>query len=230
MADYISPVFSTGQEVDEALTAGLQSKSALVEIVDGGAKNRLPFNDIAVIRAMNTGGTWNDNAYTWNGVTFTINSDFSVSANGTATGGTAVLVLSRTGGFSIEEGSWILSGCPEGGSGSTYNIAIAGTVSDTGNTAEFTAVTNKLVRIYVISGTTADGLIFKPMVCSKAEWDISKAYQPYRPSYQELYERILALEGGGTASLSMASPQSIEESLDTEGSTTEIPEEGSEER
>ena len=226
MADYISPVYNTGQEVDEALTAGLQSKAALVDIVDGGAKNRLPFKDLANIKSMNTGGTWDGNAYTWNGVTFTINSDFSVSADGTATGGNAVLVLSQTSGFSIEEGSWILSGCPEGGSSSTYNIAIAGMVSDTGSTAEFTAATKKLVRIYVISGTTADGLIFKPMICSKAEWDISQAYQPYRPSYQELYERILALEGG-TASLSMASPQSIEESLDTEESTAEIPEERS---
>jgi hypothetical protein len=225
MADYISPVFSTGQEVDEALTAGLQSKAALVELVDGGAKNRLPFNDLAVIRAMNTGGTWVDNAYTWNGVTFTINSDFSVTVDGTATGGSAVLVLSRTGGFSIEEGSWILSGCPVGGSGTTYNITIAGTASDTGSTAEFTSVSAKLVRLYVLSGVTVDRLVFKPMVCSKAAWDISQAYQPYRPSYQELYERILALEGG-TASLSMASPQSIEESL----YTTEIPEEGSEER
>lgn len=226
MADYISPVFSTGQEVDEALTAGLQSKAALVELVDGGAKNRLPFNDLAVIKTMNTGGTWDGNAYTWNGVTFTINSDFSVTVDGTATGGNAVLVLSRTGGFSIEEGSWVLSGCPVGGSGTTYNITIAGTASDTGSTAEFTSVSAKLVRLYIVSGTTADGLIFKPMICSKAEWDISQAYQPYRPSYQELYERILALEGGGTASLSMASPQSIEESLDT----AEIPEERSEER
>lgn len=227
MADYISPVFNTGEEVDEALTAGLQSKAAVVELVDGGAKNRLPFNDLATIKAKNTGGTWVDNAYTWNGVTFTINSDFSVTVEGTATGGNAVLVLSQTGGFSIEEGSWILSGCPEGGSGTTYNITIAGTASDTGNTAEFTAVTAKLIRLYVVSGTTAAGLIFKPMVCSKAEWDISQAYQPYRPSYQELYERILALESSGTASLSMASPQSIEESLDTEESTAEIPEERS---
>lgn len=144
MADYISPVFSTGQEVDEALTSGLQSKAALVELVDGGAKNRLPFNDLAVIKTKNTGGTWNGNAYTWNGVTFTINSDFSVTVDGTATGGNAVLVLSQTGGFSIEEGSWILSGCPEGGSGSSYNITIAGTVSDTGNAAEFTAASASL--------------------------------------------------------------------------------------
>ena len=125
MADYISPVFNTGEEVDEALTAGLQSKSALVELVDGGAKNRLPFSDLAVIKTMNTGGTWVDNAYTWNGVTFTINSDYSVTVEGTATGGNAVLVLSRTGGFSIEDGSWVLSGCPEGGGGTAYNITIA---------------------------------------------------------------------------------------------------------
>lgn len=221
MADYISPVFSTGQEVDEALTSGLQSKAALIELVDEGAKNRLPFNDLAAIKSKNTDGTWNGNAYTWNGVTFTINSDFSITAEGTATGGNSVLVLSRTGGFSIEEGTWILSGCPEGGSGTTYNITIAGTVSDTGNTAEFTAASAKLVRLYIVSGTTVDNLVFKPMVCSKAEWTISQAYQPYRPSYQELYERILALESGGTASLSMASPTD---------EPAPIVEEGSEER
>lgn len=212
MADYISPVFGTGEEVDEALTAGLQSKSALAELVDGGAKNRLPFNDLATIKAMNTSGTWNGNAYTHNnGVTFTVNDDFSITVNGTATGGNAVLVLSRTGGFSIEEGSWILSGCPEGGSGTTYNISIAGTVSDTGNTAEFTAVTSKLVRLYILSGTTADGLIFKPMVCSKAAWNISQEFQPCRPSYQELYERILALEGGGSTSLMANNTNEINE-------------------
>jgi len=170
------------------------NREALAELIDSSAKNRLPFNDLAAIKAMNTGGTWDGNAYTWNGVTFTVNSDFSVTADGTATGDNAVLVLSRTGGFSIEEGSWILSGCPEGGSATTFNIAIAGTVSDTGNTAEFTAVMSKLVRIYVISGTTADGLIFKPMICSKAAWNISQAYQPNRPSYDEIIARITALE------------------------------------
>lgn len=187
---------------DSLETAEAADRAALVELIDGAAKNRLPFSDLATIKTMNTGGTWDGNAYTWNGVTFTINSDFSVSADGTATGGNAVLVLSRTGGFSIEEGSWVLSGCPEGGSGTSYNIAIAGTVSDTGSTAEFTSVSAKLVRLYVLSGVTVDRLVFKPMVCSKAAWKISQRYQPYRPSYQELYERILALEGGGSNSLS----------------------------
>lgn len=34
----------------------------------------------------------------------------------------------------------------------------------------------------------------KLMCCTKAAWDISQEYQPFRPSYQELYERVVALE------------------------------------
>ena len=201
-AEDISEVQNAQSDLE---TAEAADRAALVELIDGAAKNRLPFSDLSVIKSMNTGGTWNGNVYTWNGVSFTINDDFSVTATGTATGGNAVLVLSRTGGFSIEEGSWILSGCPEGGSGSSYSIAIAGTVSDTGNTAEFTSATNKLVRIYVISGTTVDNLTFKPMVCSKAAWDISQAYQPYRPSYSDLYAMVQALQGGSNSLSSVQS-------------------------
>lgn len=198
-AEDISEVQNAQSDLETAEAA------ALAELIDGGGKNRLPFSDLAVIKSMNTGGTWSGNVYTWNGVSFTINDDFSVTADGTATGGNAILVLSQTGGFSIEEGSWILSGCPEGGSGSSYSIAIAGTVSDTGNTAEFTSVTNKLVRIYVISGTTVDNLTFKPMVCSKAAWDISQAYQPYRPNYAELYAMVQVLQGGSNSLSSVQS-------------------------
>lgn len=32
------------------------------------------------------------------------------------------------------------------------------------------------------------------MVCTKSAWDISRKYVPYRPSYQELYEMVLALQ------------------------------------
>jgi len=193
------------EDIAEADTAEAADRAALVELIDGGGKNRLPFSDLAVIKSMNTGGTWSGNIYTWNGVSFTINDDFSVTVDGTATGDNAVLVLSRPGGYTMPEGSWILSGCPEGGSGSSYSIAIAGTVSDTGNTAEFTSVTNKLVRIYVISGTTVDNLTFKPMVCSKAAWDISQAYQPYRPNYAELYAMVQALQGGSNSLSSVQS-------------------------
>jgi hypothetical protein len=169
--------------------------SALTEIIDSGDKNLLPFNNLDTIKAQNTGGTWDNNVFTHNsGVTFTINDDFSITVNGTATGSNAVLVLNKPGGFSVEEGNWVLSGCPEGGSTTTYNITIAATVCDIGASVQFTSCSAKLVRLYIIEGTTITNLTFKPMVCSKAEWNISKKYVPYRPSYDEVIARLIALE------------------------------------
>lgn len=156
--------------------------SALTEIIDSGDKNLLPFNNLDTIKAQNTGGTWANNVYTHNsGIAFTINDDFSITVNGTATGSNGVLVLSEPGGFSIEEGNWVLSGCPEGGSTTAYNISIAATASDTGASVQFTSCLAKLVRLYIIEGTTISNLTFKPMVCSKAYWDISHKYVPNKP-------------------------------------------------
>lgn len=187
--------------IREAGESEAADRAALAEIIDSGPKNRLTFKDLDMIKSQNSGGTWTGNVYEFRGVTYTVNSDFTVSANGTATGGNANLILSPRGGFSIEQGEWILSGCPAGGSSSTYNIAIAGTASDTGNTAEFTSCSSVLTRIYVIDGTTVNNLMFKPMVCSKAAWNISQAYQPYRPTYQEMYDMILALSGSRGAAV-----------------------------
>lgn len=203
---------STNPVQNKVITSQLsKDRAALAELIDGAAKNRLTFRDLAMIKQMNTGGTWDGNVYTNRGVTFTINDDFSVTVSGTATGGNGVLVLSPRGGFSIEEGEWVLSGCPSGGSTATYNISIANTTSDTGRAAEFTSVSAKLVRIYILDGTTVDDLVFRPMVCSKAAWDISQTYKPYRPSYAELYEMVKALQGGASLNSvqSTAQPASI---------------------
>lgn len=42
--------------------------------------------------------------------------------------------------------------------------------------------------------TTKAATITNFMICTKAAWDISHEYQPYRPSYQELYEMVKALQ------------------------------------
>lgn len=194
------------EDIAEADTAEAADRAALVELIDGGGKNRLPITSVDSLKQLNTYGTWENNVYTHSsGVVFTVNEDMSITVNGTASGANAVLVLSMPGGFSIEEGEWVLSGCPVGGSGTTYNITIAGTASDTGSTAEFASVSAKLVRLYVLSGVTVDRLVFKPMVCSKAAWDISQAYQPYRPNYAELYAMVQALQGGGNSLSSVQS-------------------------
>ena len=175
MSDYISPVFNSGEDVDAALTAGLQSKSALVGLIDGGAKNRLPFCDLSQLQAQNTGGVWTDNVYEFRDVTYIINSDWTITATGRATGGNANLILSPVGGFSIENGNWHLSGCPEGGSSSTYNISIASIGSDIGSGFDFTSCSSKIVRIYILEGTTVTNLTFSPMICDKSAYDISSA-------------------------------------------------------
>ena len=194
------------EDIAEADTAEAADRAALAELIDGGGKNRLPITSVDSLKQLNTNGTWENNVYTHSsGVVFTVNDDMSITVNGTASGANAVLVLSMPGGFSIEEGEWVLSGCPVGGSGTTYNITIAGTASDTGSTAEFTSVSAKLVRLYVLSGVTVDDLVFRPMVCSKEAWTISKAYQPYRPSYAELYEMVKALQGGSNSISSVQS-------------------------
>ena len=195
-AEDISGVQNRQDSLD---TAEAADRAALAELIDGTAKNRLPITSVDSLKQLNTYGTWENNVYTHSsGVVFTVNDDMSIIANGTASGANAVFILSMPGGFSIEAGNWILSGCPSGGSTSTYNITIAGTTSDTGTTGSFTSCSKVLVRIYVINGTSISNAVFRPMVCSKAAWDISQTYKPYRPSYAELYEMVKALQGGAS--------------------------------
>ena len=45
-------------------------------------------------------------------------------------------------------------------------------------------------RLFIRSGTVVDNVVLKPMICSKAEWDISQTYVPYCPTLPELYAMI----------------------------------------
>ena len=70
-------------------------------------------------------------------------------------------------------------------------------VQDNGNgvvLTSYTGASNIIIRIRISPDYSPNGLVIKPMICTKAAWAISQTYQPYRPSYQELYERVVALE------------------------------------
>ena len=58
-------------------------------------------------------------------------------------------------------------------------------------------------RLWASRVSSFDNFTTYPMVCTKAAWDISQTFQPYRPSWQEMYERIVALESGGNRALTM---------------------------
>jgi len=135
----------------------------------GGGKNLLPF----------TGATT-----TINGVTFTVNSDGTVTANGTATSDAAFLYWDKNtfGGKCLQPGSYILNGCPSGGGNSTYRIASNGFSgwADIGNGSNNTiveAMNQTNIVIVVSSGTTVSNLVFKPMIRLATETDAT--FAPY---------------------------------------------------
>ena len=158
-----------------------KSNSALVELVDSGAKNKL--NHTAYTRTVN-------------GVTFTVNADRSITitSDGTNTQSLLYLVQNYTG---VPAGNYVLSGCPSGSS-TTFDLRVkvgSTTYTNYDGGTEFTYNgTDIFESTIVIRASQTLNITMKPMVCSKAEWNISQQYAPYRPSYQELYERVVALE------------------------------------
>ena len=163
--------------------------AALQGLIDGGSKNRLDIT-LTAIKAINTAGTWSDNVYTRRGITFTVNSDMTITVSGTNDGtgnswldlyGTQTKFLNLWG-----------TGCPEGGGASTYRIQYGDNRYDDGSGS---AVNSGSIGIVIMSGYDATaGLTFKTMVCTTADWNISHAYVPYCPTNAELYAMILAMQ------------------------------------
>ena len=107
-----------------------------------------------------------------NGITFTVNSDKTVLADGTNdTSANSSLVINR---YDLSPGTYILNGCPSGGASNTYRLAIQETGSysilgsiDIGNgSGEFTidTTTNVQIAIFIQKDLTVNNLLFKPML------------------------------------------------------------------
>jgi len=98
-----------------------------------------------------------------NGLTFARNSDGSVVVNGTATAFTSFYIQTDT---QFEAGkTYKLSGCPSGGSATTYRMAIGGVHAvDTGAAGVYTPTANESrdVRIMVNSGIAMNNVVFRP--------------------------------------------------------------------
>lgn len=140
-----------------------------------GAKNLIPFD------------TYNPSGYEQNGITFTVNENGFVIANGTKTTASynSTFNLSErreNTGLFLQNGTYILTGCPSGGGTTTYEIGVAYMNSDNvytnygfddGDGLEFTvngsyySASGAWVRIFcVLRGGTAsaDNLTFRPMI------------------------------------------------------------------
>lgn len=164
-----------------------KDEAALIELVDGGAKNKIKYKSELVAGYSVTKGE----------VTFIVNDDLSITATSNGANVAARRTLSLYSGVALHSNGDIISG----GLSSQCTVACElnenpytnyGTDEGTG-TRMTTASGNVQIFVRVEAGASVN-VTFKPMICSNAAWDISQTYQPYRPSYQELYEMILALQ------------------------------------
>ena len=125
---------------------------------------------------------------TINDVTFTVNSDGSVKVNGTASA-MALFVLNSNLEKVVNGGHYVLSGCPSGGGENSYRLEIRNSSDtiytnaiDTGSGSGDIAPTSGFpakATIRIASGYTANNVVFKPMLCTKEEWNKSHDYEPY---------------------------------------------------
>ena len=144
--------------------------AALAEVENKGAKNLFKITAVSEIKQ---------------GVRFTVNSDGTVTVTRESAGtSNAFLTLGQ---FTGESGiTYTLSGCPATGSDSTYYMYIGSTFRDYGSGVSREGGTERSIVIYVDKTYSPDNLVFKPMICTKAEWDISHTYVPYGKTNAEL--------------------------------------------
>ena len=113
---------------------------------------------------------------TINGVTFTVNADGTIAVRGTATANSQVNLATRgdSNAYLLPDGTYTLTGCPKGGSGGTYELALntnpsgAVVAHDYGSGSTFTLADGAGMQgcglyIMIRSGKTVD-LTFEPML------------------------------------------------------------------
>ncbi|MBQ9898122.1 MAG: hypothetical protein IJM44_01545 [Ruminococcus sp.] len=168
---------SLGERLDDIGGESAEDRAALVELVDGGAKNLAPNTA--------TSGTASN-------VVFTVNSDGTVIANGTAS---TAAWFEITGSITLPAGAYVISGGEVVDSVVNVRVVLATNTSSSdiiadsnGEATTFTLDSSTTANVYIrmSTGRTANNVVVKPMLCTKAAWDTSQTYQPYRKNLAEL--------------------------------------------
>jgi hypothetical protein len=140
---------------------------------------------------------------TINGITFTVNDDGTIVANGTASANApfSLIALNKT---TIPKGAYFISGCPSGAGFSTYYMSInfyndstyVVGINDVGegrpidvSDKTYTSIT---MTITIISGTVCNNVVFKPML------NEGTTALPYEPFFKGLRDtKVTSLESRG---------------------------------
>lgn len=161
-------------------TADSDLRGNISKLINDGAKNRLNVFQTA--------------SQTINNVIWTINSDGTVTANGQASANSFLYLIPNNTNIAYGVETFI-SGCPSGGSASTYEIQVAQTGGTTyhdygdGELIPFDYVYRYFVCC-VRSGYTANNLIFRPMICDSWKYDFTPEFVPYSPTNAEIMSII----------------------------------------
>ena len=141
---------------------------------------------------------------TVNGVTFTVNTDGTISLSGTASSDIEFYISPTYSQMGLQSGvSYKLSGCPSGGSVSTYCIGRVFTKwslifeFEFGNGATFTLSDDDVydrLLIMIKSDVNVDGLVFKPMLTLASQPDSD--YEHFVPFTNYPNSALLPLAGG----------------------------------
>lgn len=142
---------------------------------------------------------------TLNGVTFTVNSDGTISATGTATEFTAFDIATTDMGYVIEDGDYVLSDGLDVHSNNQYTtITIVdqndvvhydyANTKDADNDA-FSIENSNIKKLYVAvcigDGHTVSNLVFKPMI--RLTTDSDETYQPYAMTNKQITPYVQAI-------------------------------------
>lgn len=145
-------------------------------LIDLDAKNLIPY-------------PYARTTQTLNGITFTDNGDGTITINGTATADAWYPISTRSAStIYATKGKYHLSGCPSGGSDSTYFLqgnafndttqVVAFSELGNGRTVDLNsyAFTSISVNLNVREGVTVNNLTFRPLL---VELDSVSSYEPY---------------------------------------------------
>lgn len=171
LTDAIDQFFVGCKLFGRSTQAGIPTPDVPVEIVSVGDSCSIS----VMVSGKNLLKTTANSTSNMNGVSFTVNSNGSITANGTATVDTYFTVNESV---YVGSGEYYLTGCPAGGSGKSYFLYISGLVQDFGN-----GVRSRLSGIYKIGiciakDSTVSNLTFYPMIRHVSVTD--GVYEPYK--------------------------------------------------
>ena len=198
---YVYPIVPNGKTINTIIYPQIEagSTATIYEPYSGGAPSPSPSYPQEIRRVTGRNLLRNTaTSQTVNGVTFTVNADGSVTVNGTVSSGVSSTSLQICLATTYAAGTYTLSGCPKGGSGSTYRIDARNGTSvidyDNGTNATFSLseATDVNFMIRIGSGYTANNLVFKPQLELGSQ---ATSYVPYGCVGVDVHVHNLASDG-----------------------------------